>query len=307
MHPVPPFFSIIIPTYNRAAIIHESVQSILAQTFQDWELIVVDDGSSDGTSKIIRQFSETDTRIRYVFQENAERSNARNNGAAHAKGTYLIFLDSDDSFAPEHLEKLQNFIVAKSRPVALFFTNVCYLTDTGLQKPDLPNMNPEKSFEFMLYNPISTSRICMHHEIIHSFKFDPKINIGEDQVLWVSIASKFPVYHLPEYTCNWRIHLDNTVSLSKNPYIGRMQALSRLFYDQDYAEVSIKIPRKAKNFLFAECYFNSARHFEQVNNYWAMAGELFKSFLKTPNYRNKERLYMLLHPLLPKARSSAPH
>jgi glycosyltransferase involved in cell wall biosynthesis len=95
-----PFFSIIIPSYNRAALIIETLNSVCSQTFQNWECIVVDDGSTDTTRDVIEALSIQDDRIRYIYQDNAERSNARNNGIRNAKGEWICFLDSDDAFDP---------------------------------------------------------------------------------------------------------------------------------------------------------------------------------------------------------------
>ena len=99
-----PFFSVIIPTYNRADTIQASIKSVLNQTFENHELIVVDDGGTDNTEKIVTGFQ--DNRIKYIYQPNSGVSQARNTGAAHARGRYLLFLDSDDSFTPQYLEKL---------------------------------------------------------------------------------------------------------------------------------------------------------------------------------------------------------
>jgi len=101
-----PFFSIVIPAYNRAYILPETIGSIQEQSFENWEVIVVDDGSKDSTRELVESLSIEDKRIRYVYQSNAERSVARNNGADHALGNYLMFLDSDDKYAPGHLELL---------------------------------------------------------------------------------------------------------------------------------------------------------------------------------------------------------
>jgi len=103
-----PFFSIIIPTYNRAHTIRRPIDSILAQTFTDWELIIVDDGSTDNTKEIIDGYN--DQRIRYVWQENQERSEARNHGISLAKGEWICFQDSDDEYLPEHLQILHEGI-----------------------------------------------------------------------------------------------------------------------------------------------------------------------------------------------------
>ena len=95
------FFSVIIPTYNRAGLIGKAIDSVLAQTFADWELLIIDDGSTDNTRQIVEAY--TDRRVKYIYQENAERSAARNNGVAQAAGKYICFLDSDDYCLPDRL------------------------------------------------------------------------------------------------------------------------------------------------------------------------------------------------------------
>jgi len=95
--------SVIMPAYNAALHIAESIESVRAQIYPHWELIIVDDGSTDNTSIIVKQYSILDQRIRYLYQENARQGKARNNGIAHAKGTYVAFLDSDDLWLEEKL------------------------------------------------------------------------------------------------------------------------------------------------------------------------------------------------------------
>jgi glycosyltransferase involved in cell wall biosynthesis len=100
----PPVISVIIPTYNRAHLVGRAIRSVLAQTFQDWELIVVDDGSSDNTEEVVCSFQ--DPRICYISHEvNRGGSAARNTGIKVARGEYVSFLDSDDEWLPEKLEK----------------------------------------------------------------------------------------------------------------------------------------------------------------------------------------------------------
>lgn len=98
--------SIIIPTYNRAHLISETLESIQAQTYQDWECLVVDDFSTDDTKELIKQFSLKDNRIKYLNNErNKGAQGARNTGILYAKGEYITFFDSDDTMLPERLEK----------------------------------------------------------------------------------------------------------------------------------------------------------------------------------------------------------
>lgn len=109
-----PFFSIIIPTYNRATFIGVTLDSVLAQTYPNLEILVVDDGSKDNTAEVVGRYA--DPRLRYYPKENGERGVARNYGLARAIGTYVLFLDSDDRFHPNHLAMLHRKIEELGQP-----------------------------------------------------------------------------------------------------------------------------------------------------------------------------------------------
>jgi glycosyltransferase involved in cell wall biosynthesis len=133
-----PFFSVIIPTYNRAGQIHEAIGSVTRQTFNFLEVIVVDDGSSDGTNEVIKAIA--DTRVKYHYQTNAGVSQARNTGASIATGKYLIFLDSDDRLTPGYLEKLHIEFLKGSYNIGFGYAN--YIDLTG---KEIVHVKPEKS------------------------------------------------------------------------------------------------------------------------------------------------------------------
>lgn len=97
--------SIIIPSFNRAHSLPAAIESVLNQTYDNWELIIIDDGSTDSTAGVIEKY-KNDTRVRYYYQDNLGVSAARNLGATKARGKYLIFLDSDDSFKPGLVQRL---------------------------------------------------------------------------------------------------------------------------------------------------------------------------------------------------------
>src|ERR1044071_7783966 len=99
-----PLVSVIMPAYNAERYIAASVRSVLAQTYQNWELIIVDDGSTDGTAAVAKSFAEADGRVRYVYQPNGRLGNARNTGIRHARGPLIAFLDSDDLWMERKLE-----------------------------------------------------------------------------------------------------------------------------------------------------------------------------------------------------------
>jgi glycosyltransferase involved in cell wall biosynthesis len=128
-----PKISVIIPTCNRAHLIDGAIKSVLDQTFQDFELIVVDDGSKDNTEEIIKRFQQEDSRIRYIRHDLNKGGNAaRNTGLRNAKGEYVAFLDSDDSWLPTKLEK-QLFVFEHSHDPKLGFVycGASYFGDQG--------------------------------------------------------------------------------------------------------------------------------------------------------------------------------
>lgn len=107
----PPFFSVIMTTYNRAALLHRALTSLFAQTEQDWEAILIDDGSTDNTRAHIDSFLKDSDKITYIYQENTGFITAKNRGIQRAKGAYITFLDSDDQYAPRHLERRKTFLL----------------------------------------------------------------------------------------------------------------------------------------------------------------------------------------------------
>ena len=106
------FFSVIIPTYNRASLIGETIRSVLDQSYTGFEVIIVDDGSADHTRQVIETYFKDDSRIRYFYKTNEERGAARNFGMKKAQGDYAVFFDSDDWMQPHYLETLQQVIAA---------------------------------------------------------------------------------------------------------------------------------------------------------------------------------------------------
>lgn len=119
-----PFFSVIIPTYNRAHIIKRAIQSVLVQTFTDFEIIVVDDGSTDDTEKRVHEFR--DTRIKYLFQPNAGVCSARNYGITASQSKFLCFLDSDDSVLSDWLDSFHDAITSGDYDLVFCDMRICY-------------------------------------------------------------------------------------------------------------------------------------------------------------------------------------
>jgi len=194
-----PFFSVIIPTYNRAVFLKKAIKSVLDQEYTDWELLIIDDGSTDNTSELVKSFH--DPRVRYIFQQNAERSVARNNGIANANGKYICFLDSDDYYMPNCLFTFYSEIILQNQPEAMFVVNIYEDTNGILKQKDIFNNkfidNPIHYYwENTVLAPIS---VCIHHKILSEHKFNPEFNVWEDSHLWFRILSIYPFYYIPAY------------------------------------------------------------------------------------------------------------
>jgi len=285
-----PFFSIIVPAYNRAYILPRTIQSVLDQTFSDWELIVIDDGSKDNTATMMKGY--TDPRIHYHYQENKERSAARNNGIRNAKGKYICFLDSDDEFLPTHLSALFELIEKEKEPVALFYSNCFMVYEDGTKRELISTVQKGDGWHvFFLKNSIIPARICIHQDVLKEIKFREDIVIVEDTVLWTSIAIKYPVYHLNQSTVNYHWHDDNSVNIAKNCFLPRLKGLNKMFEDEN---VGKHIPSALKNELLSGCYFGIARHHELKRNFFSMLKNLILSIIKMPGSpQTKAKFFMI--------------
>ena len=175
--------SFIIPSFNRAHCILNAIESVTNQSGQNWELIIIDDGSTDTTSLIIQEYLE-DLRIKYYMQDNRGVSAARNLGAEYAEGDFLIFLDSDDYFEPDLIE-----ILKKEN-----FTDYDIVSWQVLKNIDGKETIWKPVQLDGLYNNITASflagSVCYKKEVFFKVgSFDPKIKFGENYELGIRIAN----------------------------------------------------------------------------------------------------------------------
>jgi glycosyltransferase involved in cell wall biosynthesis len=290
------FFSVIIPTYNRSSILRKTINSVLIQTFKNFEVIIIDDGSTDNTKELVESIE--DPRVKYIYQTNKERSAARNNGIRNSNGQYICFLDSDDLYEPNHLEVLFNFIAKKNKPVELFFTNCYHLIGSDKRQDELPvlEVNP---LNYFLVNSVIPARVCVHKNILNKLQFRESIVIVEDAVLWIEIANAYAVNHIKEYTVQYRLHDDNSINIKNNCFSPRLDGLNILFRNK---EISREIGIKEKKEAISNCYLGMAKHYEFKRMFFKMITNLVKSFLINPiSNLNKFKIYMIYRYLLNKA------
>lgn len=201
-------FSIVLPCHNREQFLPSSIGSVIKQSYQDWELVAVDDGSTDNTQNVVKSFN--DPRIKYVYQNNSERSAARNKGIDKASGTWICFLDSDDEYQPEHLQELVKFIeVHKPLPGLIATGLITREGQTTKHKAFLElqkNILEEIGSKFLI-----PSQVCVHRSILENVRFDVRFRLWEDTHLWLRIAAQYPVFQMEEYTVIQHVHEQGTV------------------------------------------------------------------------------------------------
>ncbi len=210
-------FSVIIPLYNKAPYIEKALQSVLQQTFRNFEIIVVDDGSTDNGAEIVKKVFSTDyltahqlqiplKGFQLISQPNQGVSTARNNGAKQAKENYLAFLDADDEWHPEYLAKMKQLI--EQFPDAGLWASNYYIVKNGRNRQATVGVEKDFSKGIINYFQVYAKTLCMPiwtgaaivskkvFEEEHGFK--PQLKLGEDFDLWVRIAIKHPVAFLNE-------------------------------------------------------------------------------------------------------------
>ncbi len=196
-HHASPKVSVIIPTFNRAWILGDAVESVLAQTVNDLELIVVDDGSEDGTDRLLDVYGD---RIRVRRQENRGVSAARNAGIGMARGALLALLDSDDTWLPAKLERQVTFMDAHP-DILICQTEEIWVRNGRRVNPARKHRKPsgmffERSLEMCMVSP---SAVMMRRGLIEAVgPFDESLPACEDYDLWLRVGCRFPIWLLDE-------------------------------------------------------------------------------------------------------------
>ena len=197
-------FSVIIPLYNKAPYIRKALESVLAQTYADYELIIIDDGSTDGSAEIAEAIlQDPASRLiassphRLIRQANSGVSAARNNGVAQAMGDYIAFLDADDWWEPTFLEKMLQLI--DDYPEAgLYACNYVYYkpgkTRVAVNNIETGYFNYPKAYYEGSAMPVTSISVVIPRDVYNEMGGFPwGIKLGEDFLLWAKIAMQYPV------------------------------------------------------------------------------------------------------------------
>jgi glycosyltransferase involved in cell wall biosynthesis len=235
-----PTVSIVIPTFNRATLLSESISSVLRQSYSNFEVIVVDDGSTDSTVDVVNSFP--DQRLIFLKQENKGRSAARNRAIAQARGRYIAFLDSDDVYLEGKLERQIDYM--DSHPeMAMTYTSALCIDGKGDLLPQKYEATVSgkihKDIAFFIPVTITLPTVMVRREVFQTVgSFDEAMYRFEDTDMWRRISKSYNIGAIQEYTCKLRTHDGNCLTA------------------QDPDQISYALDYYASKILREDCHLN---------------------------------------------------
>ena len=264
MRNMSPTVSVIIPTHNRELLIGQTIQSVLDQTYTDFEILVVDNGSTDQTRVVVEAID--DPRVHYHFQENTGGpAGPRNSGIALARGRYIAFLDSDDLWLPEKLKAHVAIMEEHSELGLVFGQHRPFGPSVGVVNPfpDLVKARSGMVFEnlFLSWNFIPCLEALVRRSALEEvgvFDEDSALRNVEDYDLWLRLARQFPIKFVPGVTSRYRLHgnqlsdgdpetqfllsMNVTIKFAMRGWVGRRLCINRI--SRLYASTIRHLPRK---------------------------------------------------------------
>jgi len=254
--------SVIIPTHNRAAYLKEAIGGVLSQTIKGFEIIVVDDGSTDNTKEVVASYKD---KVRYIFQKNSERAVARNNGILQAKGDYIAFLDSDDIWLPEHLQACLRAFHNAPKGTGLAFSGSYLMDKKGkiISKIGLSPANGDvlKKIVSRFSSGGCNSSSCLVKKDIFDkagyFNEDKDLSIsGEDWEMWARLAAHTKFVSTNSYTVKIRFHQEASRRQVDRMAFSMAKALDTVYANPEISAKIMEVRRQAYSSLNAVIAIN---------------------------------------------------
>ena len=262
-----PKVSVIIPTYNRGNFIVSTIESVLSQSYRDFEVIVVDDGSTDDTRAQLEKFNH---QIKYLYQQNQGVSATRNTGIRLAQGEYIAFLDSDDLWLADKL-MIQTQILDNDPGIGLTYSRVVIQDENGIVRGMKPQKPSGSNFQELLEQggdyPTSTvmvKKICFNQAGL----FDEQFSILEDFDMWLRISRNYRTFAFTEKPLAiYRRHSENSILDELKVYEFQVKLYQKILANFPDT-IRSAVPRKlAKNqYLLAKVQFERHHYFQAFNN-----------------------------------------
>lgn len=301
-------FSVIMPLYNKAPYVRKAVESVVDQTFADWELIVVDDCSTDGSAAIVEQI--VDPRIRIIrLEENGGVGSARNRGVAESTAPFVCFLDADDWWEPTFLEEMAALI--ERHPDAGIYGTGYYIVKNGKKRVAPIGVDEEftegeinycQVYAKTLCMPLTSISVCMPHRVFdEAGGFPVGITLGEDFLLWLRIVLKHKTVLLNKPLSNYNQDVDITFRGTHHLHPPERHMLWRLGEYESFEKTNADYKQmidnlrtySLMNYLLDKRYSNAARA-ELANVNWSRQPASVRRLYRLPVWMLRLRQYILL-------------
>lgn len=246
-----PLVSIIMPSYNAERYIAQSIESVMAQTYQNWELLITDDGSSDKTVAIVKEYCAKDERIN-LLESNVHHGpgDTRNMSINRAKGQFIAFIDNDDVWLPEKLEKQIPFMLENG--YGFTYTAYDMVDEKGVWKRTVRTAGMLDAQKYMRNTVIGCATVVLNHDVVGEFQMFVN-DTSDDMTLWLSLMHRgFNAYPYPEVLMRYRVRKHSASSNKLRTAIDVWKVYRRI--------EKLPWPKAAVNFI---CYsFNAVKkHF----------------------------------------------
>jgi glycosyltransferase involved in cell wall biosynthesis len=282
--------SVVIPAFNSSMYISECIDSVLAQSYKNLEIIVVDDGSSDNTESIVKSYNET--AIRFFSQRNSGSAIARNFAVEKANGEWLAFIDSDDIWHPEKLTSQFSECFDKYWSHTDYYYLSTLYPEYTRATDFVPKHSGDVFKQLLLENTIATSTVMIRKEIFEEFGgYNPDLKALQDWDLWLRVAEKYEICYLDIPLMSYRIHSGSVSRSTRKTFPYHISLINRYFAENKSATRY----KALKNKALSQSSFICSQISEQEKDYTFSCYCATKSVIYQPlNFSRYTRLTKLL-------------
>lgn len=282
--------SIIMPAFNRQQFVCKAIESALSQTWRNIELIIIDDGSTDDTKIVIEKYKK-DSRFVYYYQKNQGQSVARNKGIKESHGEYIAFLDSDDIWLPDKLEK-QIAIIEINPGYDVYYGDIVQIDidDNVISDKNMKRYSGRISKYLIRDNFISMCTTLTRRDCFFNLGlFDERERIAEDYELWLRFSTKFKFFYSPIHYCKYRVMPDQ-LSSDCEWRLDANEVIIKKFLENNHGLLTIK----DKFIGLSHFYTRKARHEVTIKKYFKALKSIVLALRYNPFWEGPWRVIMRL-------------
>lgn len=268
-----PLVSVITPTYNREDFLPEAIESVLSQDYENFEFLIIDDGSTDNSKEVIDGYMDSG-KIRYFYQENSGQSVARNKGISEAKGKYVCFLDSDNRWLPGKLSRSVAELET-SPEYDVLYADGTLINEAGeeISRENMTRYTGNIVMELLKDNCVSMNTTMVRTHILREVGgFSSHVKVADDYDLWLRLSAKSKFLYISEYMADYRVMANQISSDKKRRFESNEEIITRFLKEQPNL-LSVDDQKDALNYFYTRAarHFSGARDFELANQYFRKA------------------------------------